>query len=1354
MAYTPYSNLRTPGAPVTATANNGAAQALAQSFAPPTDPNIGKPTSFWARFAQDGASAISKLESFAKQTVVSTAKTGAQFANQAYQGGKQVVDTAKLATAAGKKNPTAFRNANQQTQKDYQGFKGKGGIGNAGTLTTKQETQKGTAKGAEKIAGATVELGSLIAPGGGKAIEQGGALLLRKVGQQGVQELAAKAGIQTAKLGVDDLAKAVAKSSVGKSTIREIAKASGDTALKRAASSSVKGAAAFGAYSVGASAAQGGSAKQVLKSGAEGAVQGAALGAGGSLVGSFARRYSNKVDAGEVKAMQSRESGRLATERMANTRGLPTGEIKNTKLLTTGFQSKALPEGEKVPVASRSTATVPGKPATPKTIPLEKGEYAQRFQKISNSYDKSVKTVEKNTSLTSSQQKISLNKVEQDHKALLDQLDHEAEHGKASPSYTEGTPAKTVDTGFVKQTEKTSATAQVANKRISQLDTLISAAQKNGTTKSATEMRSLMRERQGLLDVAAGKKSVEDIKGSVKEPMTIQKLTDAANKDSKTAEISTQPSRPVEGVKASRSGLGQSGAVNPGAVGEDITKARAAVEAHLAQNRKATTFSGNVEHDAQIHEAVSKQRMADSAKLLENLQGVSKDDKEAVWNYREAKAAGTEPPKLTDNQKALHETISEITKSANENKAKLVEMKAPGYSKDKIYDPESGNHRIALGKGSAMERFMKGNQKTPLSARSLRTTTASSKARVYHAVTDSEGNRNVVVVKNRSVQQGLSKVSKGKFATMVGENGQRTELGKITPQEVKDGSFVGKDGKTYKISQATTGEITRATGQQYMKDPLTSAVIDYHETATALDSAHMIDKWKSSPDFQNIAMKHGEGVPPKNWKTTRLPQMQGYSFEPKVAEVLDDIYGNIRDKVQAVSLVNHALRNMMVAVPVRHNLNEIGFYFTDRGLSSLINPMAYKRGTAALIKATSEVMNQGPLYREVVSRGFNFMGQDDNAFADAVTKQTKSMLFDDQASAEKVATDMGTTVTKLRQAWNAVQHKSVWLQQDVLNLARIIERTDKGASLDDAVSRTARFNPQYRVPARVGNNRAASQVLRNNNLLFFGSYHYDQWKTITHMVTDVAGKNGGKAALEAADKFGAIALGVWATHALIDKGLQNFSGNNSAYTKPFGVLDLPDQLYQMSTGQRDIGAVLQSQIFPSAGLSTVAQMFENRDFFTGKQIRDTNMPKGDQLKQIGQWVNSQMPWSQQINSAKSGGTIGTAAIGGALGAHFPKNSPAVNTLNSLKYDTLPNIQTQAKKQVQAGNTSGAEQTISQYDKLLMAATKQALKDANKPIPSDQTLVTQLKKQQYYYAPKETTIAKWKSERPKSVLSGL
>lgn len=1333
------------------------------------NPAFGKPTNAWARLAVSGAAKVQKLVTGA---VVSTAKTGASLINQGYQEGKQVVDTAKMTEAAHSKNPTAFSNANKQSQKDYQGFKNKGGLLNAGTATTKQEAQQGTAKGAEKIAGAAVATGSLLIPGGGKAVEEGGSFLLKQMGEQGVKELATKAGVEVGSRSTEDIAKELATSKTGKFAVKALSQGSTVSKVLHGAKT---GAIAFGSYNAGSEAAQGGSVKQVAESGAKGAAAGAALGVGGAIAGKAASRalgrYSKTpISADDLKATAGKHQ---AAEKMATEKGLPTGTITpKTKELAAGKVSepRELPAGKKIAPKTSSKVTVVDKPA--ETVSKEEVETAHKeaTTNLGEQYVNDIGAAKRKAQEEAISGKTDIATA---YKSHVDTANQKYEQGLSDAEKTHQTNLKTIGTektpavtheeerGF--QVGTTSKTATVVNKRLTQLDRLISAAQKNGTTKSAEELRSLMRERSSLQDVVSGKKTVEDIKTDVKDPVTVQKLTEAASKDSgKTADLQvaaksaekTASTTPEPEKTSLGKSLGESGAVAPGKAAEDVGKVNASVKEYVARNQKGIKVSGDIQKDAQAHEAVSKQRLVDSAKILKKLGDVSKEDKKAVYAYREAKAAHQTLPKLTENQKNLHDTVTHIVEATNKNKQELVDLKAPGYGKDTVpRDASAGNHRIALGKGSALERFGMGRQDTPLSARSLRTTAASGKARVYHAVVDEDGNRSVVAIKNVSVKQGLRSVSKGKFVNQINEDGTTTRLGKITPGEMKSGSFTGKDGKTYKLSQATTGEIGKATGQKYVEDPLTSAVLDYHETTNALESSRMLEGWKKSPTFDDIALKHGEGVPPKGWKTTRLPQMQGYSFEPRVAEALDDVYGNIRDKAELPTAINHVLRNTMVAIPIRHNLNEIGFYFTDRGLTSLANPMAWKRGADSLVKAVNDVMNTSEDYRKAVSTGFNFMYSDDKAFANQIAHQTKGMIFDDQSSAERLAADARTTVTNIRQAWNKVQHTGVWAQQDILNMARINERMAKGASLEDAAAQTQRFNPQYRVPSRVAGSRVASQLLRNNNLLFFGSYHYDQWKTLANTIGDAVGKSGSKPALEAWDKLAAMTVGVYATYALIDKGLQNFSGNSNAYTKPFGNLDLPDELYQLATGKKDISSVAQSQIFPSAGLSAVAQVFENRDFYTGKNIRDPNMPANAQIAQIGKWLESQLPTTQQVSNAKKGGSVGSAILAIA-GTRFPSNSAATNKINSLKYDTLPNVQTVAKKQAQSGNISGAQQTISQYDSLLLAATKQALKQSGKPIPPDDQLIKSLKKQQYYYAPKDKTIKKWSTERPTSIINKL
>lgn len=125
----------------------------------------------------------------------------AKLVNQGYQEGKQVVDTVKMQAAAHSNNPVAFKNAQQQSQKDYQGFKKSGGLFNVGTATNEQESKKGDLKtGIKKIGGATLESASELVP----MAEWGKAAKVYKIGEGVVDasESAAKAITKNVVLGI------------------------------------------------------------------------------------------------------------------------------------------------------------------------------------------------------------------------------------------------------------------------------------------------------------------------------------------------------------------------------------------------------------------------------------------------------------------------------------------------------------------------------------------------------------------------------------------------------------------------------------------------------------------------------------------------------------------------------------------------------------------------------------------------------------------------------------------------------------------------------------------------------------------------------------------------------------------------------------------------------------------------------------------------------------------------------------------------------------------------------------------------------------------------------------------------
>ncbi len=207
-----------------------AAQANARAAAirratPPAPPPSG-PTGFWGRIATIGVGKVnaynldrtlvqhkSAVQSNSLKQNIGEAKTAgrgvnkagkflfegsSKLINQGYQEGKQGVDTIKMAAATRSKNTQAFRNAQKQSQKDYQGFnREKGGLFNAGTATSAEEAKKGQLKtGLKRIGGSTLESAGELVPlaaigKAGKVYKAGKGLL--KAGEAGAKKVAKQA---------------------------------------------------------------------------------------------------------------------------------------------------------------------------------------------------------------------------------------------------------------------------------------------------------------------------------------------------------------------------------------------------------------------------------------------------------------------------------------------------------------------------------------------------------------------------------------------------------------------------------------------------------------------------------------------------------------------------------------------------------------------------------------------------------------------------------------------------------------------------------------------------------------------------------------------------------------------------------------------------------------------------------------------------------------------------------------------------------------------------------------------------------------------------------------------------------
>lgn len=918
--------------------------------------------------------------------------------------------------------------------------------------------------------------------------------------------------------------------------------------------------------------------------------------------------------------------------------------------------------------------------------------------------------------------------------------------------------------------------------------------------------------------------------------------------------------------------LGEEGSVAPGQAISDVKDM-------LQKHQESSRFSGDLEKNAVQSEGSKKVIQQDTAKLIKGRQELSNADKQTLQNFRDSKAAGLKPEPLPTHLQAEDLATTELNKATQAHDAELARLNGQEQKAQTIEarNPETYTHREAQGKGTALDYVAQGTRKNPLSVSGLSKSTPSSKARVFHAITDEQGNRRVVAIKNSVLKDEKgNKIAQGKLVQTIGE-GKSENLGKLklTTDEVRmqkelepiqkqidniekekkvlanvkakggvskarvvglnrkaaeafnklgedvgrverrragrslsqatmkadelgkvkapytnapgrletlnkklldahreyadvlnkydvndldNKTFIGKDGKKYTIGQAMQSEITKATGQKYYVDPKLLAAKNYAESRTALENARFIQSIKDHPDFDKFASEPGHTAP-KGWETVSgLDQFRGYKFEPKTAEVLTDLVKHNSGSKLGSKLSNF-LRNTIVYFPLKHTLNEGVTYAVDRGLSSLVNPMAYKRGAESLVEAFHEVTNQGPKFQAAQKAGLHTVTGGDKALSEAFSKEIKN-LAGNEKTINDVAKQWGSTPKRI---YNAVQELTVWQLQDMLNMARVIERTKptllgKGASLEDAVTKTQRYNLQYSVPSRVGPKilpgairRDASSLLRSK-AVFFGRYKYDLYRILSNTIKDTVNlkslAKGGKENARALDKLAALALGTAVVWPLVDKGIQKVSGNKNAYMKAPGALELPSEVKKVATGKEKAASAASNQLFVSSAVTLPLDLKSNRDSFTGKQIYDPNASGKDQLKQALNWSKSQLAPAQQVTQVNSGKNKVVDTLLTLASARLPKNSPETNNLNSLKFDSLPNVQANAKQMAKDGNINGAIDAIKAYDNQVLEATRKALLAGGQSVPDDKTLEAKLKQQGYFYNPTRATVQGWASPSAK------
>lgn len=538
------------------------------------------------------------------------------------------------------------------------------------------------------------------------------------------------------------------------------------------------------------------------------------------------------------------------------------------------------------------------------------------------------------------------------------------------------------------------------------------------------------------------------------------------------------------------------------------------------------------------------------------------------------------PPHLAEAE-AVRQPWAERQRTAVnaiQERADRGELGEP-YEADTGYVP-----RNVVGKGSKFDLGLPGDRQG-VPGRSLSTNTASTKARDFYVVTDQDG--------NRFFQQG-----------------------KPHETDIKDRPYAS-------TRQATIAEIEANSNTRYHKNALVNTIDRaLHDEAVVrnLDVlaeikknlkdeglAHQFEWHYRNEDGQWVQARANAPRPAGFVEVPHIPQLRGWAFDQRVADVLKDYHPPADEPVaNIIQKTNRLLQASMFITPFPHIANVGAMWTVGRGWDWL-NPAGYARMMRTGSKAMNEVMTMGPTYRRMLREGSALMSADDATrnFYQTMLESAGHSIENDPRTFRAVADAFKTgnmTPKDVAGLLYNTSHKVLWSVNDMMLLQRQLELEAKGLSTAKAIKEAERWIANYRVPSQVMGQRWMKQLLTDNQFLSFGRYDYGKWRSIGEMVKPFIGKASAAERVDATGKALVLATMLTAGYPVMDYMAQKVTGNKGARVHRGGQAAIVDAAERLTTGQIGWAQAMGSMVSPSPVIEAGPEILSNRDLFTGKEL--------------------------------------------------------------------------------------------------------------------------------------------------------
>lgn len=549
--------------------------------------------------------------------------------------------------------------------------------------------------------------------------------------------------------------------------------------------------------------------------------------------------------------------------------------------------------------------------------------------------------------------------------------------------------------------------------------------------------------------------------------------------------------------------------------------------------------------------------------------------------------------------------------------------------------------------------------------------------------------------------------------------------GSYDPETLDQRVFVDKNDKEWRIVQATTREIEAQTNTEYYHNALASRIVQYLELNRIARALDFIESFKSDPRFSEFAVEDTGQNPPTGetgtWKRTLMPQFRKYWLEPRTADVFDNFFNYTRPNEgvleTALDATGHFLVNTIFYNPIAHPLNVTALWLADRG-GTFITPTRYGVALRAFAKAFTAISKKNDDYTYALLHGAPIMNTSTNRadLAKQLYDVLSSEMDRDVERSKPLAERLGfKTVLDMKKAFGKAWHGATWIPNDILTLQAIYERMDtRDLTFEEAVQETARFIPDYRMPARILGSRKVSETLQSRGLLgsvwFAAAYHFGELRSVGSIAKDIALPEGGFTKEGSAERYDALgkalmlALLAAIVYPAIDKLWQKVTGSPNTYMSRSGSVKLVADAMQVATGEADYTKILQAEMALNPAYLGAAELMFNTDFYTRNPIFGYPPAIG------GLTFLESMIAPVDAASYMSPEDFALSLFN----VHTPKNSPGKAAAQAQMYDEEPILLSKVKQEIAAGADDVATAQMAEFNQRLATNYQQALIQEDKP----------------------------------------